>query len=368
MRFLVLFLTVLICSCSSSNEEFTPNNNSNNGSGSGAGSGTNSGNNSGNTANQWIVSVSQIIDAGPGKDGIPSLDTPVFIDINTQSYLNDDDLIVGITINGKSKAYPYKILNYHEVVNDIVGGSNLTISHCPLTGTSFGWSRIINGEVTTFGVSGLLYNSNLILYDRKTDSNWFQMGEICANGELRGRIPTGVKVIETTLGEWKKFYPNSEVLSKEQGFSKPYDKYPYRGYLEDDDLLLFPVSPINDRLPKKERVFAVITGATSKVYRRESFGEGLAKKDVYKGEKLLIVGNKDLITCFQLNESQEDLVFEYTEEGEGVMFKDNEGNKWSPFGLALEGPRKGTILRPKKSLMTFWFAVAAFFPEPILDD
>ena len=137
------------------------------------------------------------------------------------------------------------ILDWHEVVNDKLDNQFVTISYCPLTGTAFGWSSVANGAKSTFGVSGLLYNTNLILYDRNTDSNWSQLELKCVNGALIGDEPILESVVETNWGTWKKLYPNTKVLSLETGFDRNYNFYPYGDYKTNHGYFLFTVSPSN---------------------------------------------------------------------------------------------------------------------------
>ena len=143
--------------------------------------------------------MSEVKDGGPGKDGIPSIDSPRFIDANDSGtdFLNDTDLVIGIVKGDVVKAYPHLILDWHEIVNDKLIEDLITVNYCPLTGTAFGWSSVANNENTTFGVSGLLYNSNLILYDRTTDSYWSQLELECVNGDLIGDEPLLESVVET---------------------------------------------------------------------------------------------------------------------------------------------------------------------------
>ena len=123
----------------------------------------------------WSIPNEQVLDGGPGKDGIPSVDNPIFYDISQNTVYEEEDLVVGYKRDTAARAYPHVVLDWHEIVNDEINGFPMTITYCPLTGTAIGWDRTIDGNVTTFGVSGLLYNSNLIPYDRRTNSNWSQM-------------------------------------------------------------------------------------------------------------------------------------------------------------------------------------------------
>src|SRR3990172_4124896 len=129
----------------------------------------------------WLIPKDQIFDGGPGKDGIPALTNPQFASALSTSYLNNNDLVLIIKIGGEIRIYPHPILDWHEIINDDISGTKFTLTYCPLTGSGIAWNRVINGKETTFGVSGLLYNSNLIPYDRASNSNWSQMKMLSVN-------------------------------------------------------------------------------------------------------------------------------------------------------------------------------------------
>ncbi len=310
----------------------------------------------------WSIPVSQVVDGGPGKDGIPSIDTPVFVKANEAgaAFLNDDDLVIGVLIGSVARAYPHTILDWHEVVNDEIQNEVFTVSYCPLTGTAFGWDRTINETPTTFGVSGLLYNANLILYDRNTDSNWSQLLQECVNGSLQGSVPQNINIVETNWKTWKTLYPDSDVLSLNTGFSRNYNVYPYGSY-KTDNALIFPVAKLDERLHKKERVFAILDKSTSKAYRFSNFSGGKHIRESLHAKNILIVGNETLIKAFELNASQESLEFQYAHTNSDVFFKDHEGNEWSVFGKALTGSRAGEQLTPVNSVVSYWFALSSFY-------
>lgn len=326
--------------------------------------GSSSGSDSGGVAGAWTIPNDEVYDGGPGKDGIPSLDNPIFLeanDIEVASYMNDDDLVVGIVRGSRSKAYPHRILDWHEVVNDDVFGQKVTISYCPLTGTAFGWNSSVNNKFSEFGVSGLIYNSNLILYDRESDSYWSQLKLQCVSGEFVKSRPEVVNIVETTWELWKEMFPETKILSNEQGFRRDYSNYPYGGFKEDHDFLLFPVSKFDNSIPNKERVHAVISNVSAKIFRFNSFDDGKTIKSKFLSEDILIVGNQKMINSYFLRADQVDLIFDYDYSSPDYYFKDNEGNKWNVIGLAVEGPRKGEVLLPTNSLMSYWFAIPPFF-------
>jgi hypothetical protein len=144
------------------------------------------GNNPG-SSNEWSIPREQVLDGGPGKDGIPSIDQPQFTSASAVGFLDPDDLVLGIKVGEEVRAYPHPILDWHEIVNDQVADRFVAITYCPLTGTGVAWNRELDGAVTTFGVSGLLYNSNMIPYDRESDSNWSQILLESVNGQRLGQ-------------------------------------------------------------------------------------------------------------------------------------------------------------------------------------
>jgi len=312
----------------------------------------------------WLIPVNDVKDGGPGKDGIPSIENPFFATASSIISMSDDDLIVGIKLGDVVKAYPHYILDWHEIVNDMLGDTNVSMSYCPLTGTAFAWKSIAGSTFSSFGVSGLLYNTNLILYDRKTDSNWSQILQKCVNGELIGDIPEKLSVIETNWKTWKESFPNSLVLTEETGFDKPYGTYPYGPYKTDHDFFLFQPDPINPALPNKQRIFALLNNSQSKVYKFSDFTGGKVVRDTFLGTEYLIVGDGNLIVAFEINGTLSTLTFTYDFQNSENFFMDSEGNTWNMFGEAIEGPSTGQKLNKASSVISMWFAIAAFFPNP----
>ncbi len=312
----------------------------------------------------WLIPINDVKDGGPGKDGIPSIENPFFETANTVTSMSDNDLVIGIKLGDVIKAYPHYILDWHEVVNDMLGDTNVTLSYCPLTGTAFAWKSLAGNTFSTFGVSGLIYNANLILYDRETDSNWSQILQKCVNGELIGEVPSKLSVIETDWKTWKDSFPNSLVLTEETGFDKPYGTYPYGAYKTIHDFFLFQPAPLNPALPNKQRVFALLNDTQSKVYKFSDFIGGKVIRNSVFNTEYLIVGDENLIVAFEISESLGTLTYAYDFQGSENFFMDSEGNKWNMFGEAIEGPRAGQKLNKASSVNSMWFAIAAFFPNP----
>ncbi|MEX2594820.1 MAG: DUF3179 domain-containing protein [Anditalea sp.] len=315
----------------------------------------------------WLIPKDEVRDGGPGKDGIPSIDNPKFTDAASASYLNDNDLVFGYATNGKARAYPHPILDWHEIINDDFEGKSIAVIYCPLTGTGMGWDRSINGQPTTFGVSGLLYNSNVIPYDRATDSYWSQMRLDCVHGELAGNNIEMYQLVETTWKTWKEMYPNTDVVSQNTGFNRNYSRYPYGDYKINNDKLLFPVENEDNRLPGKERVLGVIIEGKAKVYSINSFGNDIgALEDNFQGKRIVLAGSKseNLIVSFErILDDGTELQFQAVQNSLPIILQDNEGNEWDIFGKAINGPRAGEKLKATNAFIGFWFSWPAFYPD-----
>ena len=224
----------------------------------------------------WLINKNQVFAGAAAADAIPSIDNPDHINFRLRDFLNgffveDDDLVLGIYIDDIAIAYPHNILNWHEIVNDKIGNTAITLSYCPLTGTGISWNRNINGEETTYGVSGLLYNSNLIPYDRKTESFWSQMRLDCIHGDLMNFKTENYTVIETTWKTWKTIFPETKVLSQNTGFDWDYNEYPYGDYATNHNLIGYPLIYDDTRIPRKERVHGIIIKDKVMVFRFSDF-------------------------------------------------------------------------------------------------
>lgn len=211
----------------------------------------------------------EILSGGPPKDGIPSIDKPNFASAKKADFLTNKDRVIGFFNNGVAKAYAIKILNWHEIVNDEVGGKPVVVSFCPLCGTGMIFDADSGGRGLTFGVSGLLYQSDMLLYDRQTESLWSQVKSEAVTGRLMGRKLKLLSSTQTTWGAWKKKHPNTLALTTETGYSRNYNRDPYEGYSKTNNLY-FPVTRQSKAYHPKEQVIGVQVG---KVYRAWPFIE-----------------------------------------------------------------------------------------------
>jgi hypothetical protein len=204
-----------------------------------------------------LVPLNEIRSGGPPRDGIPAIDRPRFVSPGAARGLQADDLVVSVTVGGRARAYPLRILVHHEIVNDQLGGRALAITYCPLCGTAMVFDRDVNGHRLTFGVSGLLYQSSLLMYDRQTDSLWSQVGMQAIAGSQVG-VPLNLVASEHLTWEaWRAFYPTGEVLVEPAGSRRNYSRNPYADY-ERDDRVGYSVPRTRTELPNKEWVVGVL--------------------------------------------------------------------------------------------------------------
>lgn len=321
-------------------------------------------------SSDWLIPSDQIQDGGPGKDGIPALSNPSMIQASSVSFLGDDDLVIGIKMGDEVRVYPHRLLAWHEIINDGIGTNKYSITYCPLTGTSMAWNRILNSSETTFGVSGWLYNNNLIPYDRGSNSNWSQMKLKAVNGELMGFNVELFPIVETTWGFWKQLYPNSLVVSNNTNVysSDQYTYYPYGDYRTNHNRLLFSVSNDDSRLPRKERIHGIIENEATQVFRFTSFPEVLTVHNInFSGKNIVVAGSQpnNFIVSFYRMLDGDDKVLDFSPINNNFpnILKDHEGNIWNIFGEAVEGPRKGSQLTATRSYNAYWFAWGTFWPN-----
>ncbi|MBI3576652.1 DUF3179 domain-containing protein [Candidatus Gottesmanbacteria bacterium] len=209
-----------------------------------------------------------------GQDCIPAIVAPQFESVSQATWLRDEDIIFGITYKGITRAYPQRILNWHEIVNDSFEHDPVAITFCPLCGSAVAFIRTVGGVAAEFGVSGKLHSSDLVMYDRREGNLWQQItGEaIVGPAARRNEILKQLPIITATWGKWRLGHPDTLVLSRKTGFSRDYDQYPYGTY-EHDDQLYFGVKNLNRQLPIKTVVYGVEIGRLSKAYPQAAIKE-----------------------------------------------------------------------------------------------
>lgn len=317
----------------------------------------------------WLIPRDNVFDGGPGCDGIPALTNPEMATINAINFLEEEALVL-VADNGPGQVniYPHNLLDWHEIINHEADGQPLAIVYCPLTGTGIGWDRRKNGTTTTFGVSGVLYNTNIVPYDRATSSNWSQQRMQCINGERAGERPVSTNLLELRWKDAKVLYPNALVASDNTGINRNYRSYPYGDYRTNSENLIFPIENDDSRLPRKERVLGVMGTQVAKAYRFSSFAsEGWSMiTDSFDGRDLVLVGSQSPEVTAVFDRTLADgtqLEFTLESTSDANALRDQEGNVWNLHGRAVSGPRTGEKLLAPDAMIGYWFSWGTFYPD-----
>ena len=256
------------------------------------------------------INLDELLNGGPPKDGIPSIDNPQF-NKSSDTPFSEDELVIGVIINGEAKAYPFGIMNWHEIVNDTVGGINITVSYCPLCDTIVVFER---GE-TTYGVSGKLYQSCLVMYDRSDDTLYSQPWALGIVGKNVNVSLKRIPAVKTTLKNWHKKYPNSQILNTNTGYQRNYFRYPYGSYYT-DKTLIFPVRNQEQLITHPKTIISYIWETDNQtIYNNFS---GFSQQ--VNHEELKRVGRKK----FKFN--QREIVARWSPELDTVIFEELDGN------------------------------------------
>lgn len=237
---------------------------------------------------KYLVDPENIQSGGPPKDGIPSIDIPKYVTVEqADEWIQDNELVLAIIHKNVTRVYPLQILVWHEIVNDWIADDPILITYCPLCGSGIAYNRTIKGEVVEFGTSGKLYNSNLVMYDRKTNSYWTQIDGLAIVGELTGTKLIPLSIDTVVWRDWKSAHPGSEVLSQDTGFMRPYGTDPYGNYYE-NSFIFFPVENEDKRIHPKTVVFGVEVNGTFKAYREDNLKELKVIEDTVNGIKITV--------------------------------------------------------------------------------
>lgn len=324
------------------------------------------------------VALDEILSGGPPKDGIPAIDRPKFVGVaQAGAWLDPREPVIGVERNGDARAYPLQILIYHEIVNDSVGGEPLAVTFCPLCNASLVFDRHVAGRMLDFGTTGLLRNSDLVMYDRQTQSWWQQFTGTAIVGELNGSelrlVPSSIVAFAT----FRASYPEGRVLSRDTGYSRPYGRNPYRGYDRIDNVPFLLKDPADARLPAMERVIGISSGGRHRIYPFEVLNAMPVINDRFgdipvavfsTAGTLSVLDSADIkasrtvpsATAYRRDLGGRVLTFELREDG----IHDREtASRWNLFGAAVSGPLRGERLTPLPGGVHFAFAWLAFRPD-----
>jgi len=299
-------------------------------------------------------------------DAIPPIDAPRYEDASGGDWLDGDDLVIGyIGANGGAWAFPVKILNLHEIVNDELDGVPILISYCPLCRSAVVYDRLLDGRELTFGNSSALYESDLVMFDRETNSYWWQVAGEAIVGTLTGSRLTTLPSTTLTWAQWLEEHPETLVLSRETGFPRSYDRDPFAGYRDqvNDERFPFPVSAdaLDGRLAAGDEVLGLTVGGESRAYSARALGNA-AVSDTLGGEEIVVFSteNGPTAAAYLADTGDGKLSFSYADN----QYRDAEtGSVWNLSGEAVSGPLQGAALELLPSRYTFWFAYIAAFPD-----
>ena len=325
------------------------------------------------------IPYSEILSGGPPKDGIPAIDNPKFVSVaEANAWLKPEEPVIAVVVGETAKAYPLQILTWHEIVNDTVDDLPLTITFCPLCNTGIAFEREFNNMTLDFGTTGRLRFSNLIMYDRQTETWWQQATGEGIAGDLAGEQLVLYPASMLGWQEFKTTYSSGLVLSQDTGFDRPYGKNPYVGY---DDInsspFLFIGPDTPDDLPAMARVLTIEFGEEAAGYPYDALQDVHVVNDNVGGTDVVIFwapGTSSALdastiaegrdvgsaNAFKSEVDSETLTFAW--DGEKIV-DEQTGSEWTVSGLAVVGAMEGTQLEPVVAINHFWFSWAAFKPE-----
>ncbi len=314
-----------------------------------------------------------IVRGGPGKDGIPSIDAPVFLSREeADEFLRPTNVVFGIEVDGDVRAYPQRILVWHEICNDVFGDRRIAVTYCPLTGSQIAFEgRASDGSPQTFGTTGNLVNSNLLMYDRKTDSDWPQILATAINGSQRGSTLTEVPLVWTSWERWAALHPETRVLGPDTGYFRDYSRDPYGGYDPDpagyyaSEGIWFPTMRRSDRFLGKRVVFGTKVGDHRLAIPLKEFRSVGVDNVGVGGVPLTILydGRADTLRVFRRRVEGQSLTFALRD---GEVRDAQTDSRWSVEGVAVDGPFAGTALSQVNAFNVMWFAWYAFYPDTLV--
>ncbi|MGD9961885.1 DUF3179 domain-containing (seleno)protein [Nocardioides sp.] len=326
-----------------------------------------------------LIDLDDLLPGGPPPDGIPAIDNPHFQPVSEVNWLDDDEPVLALTIDGQTKAYPIRIMTWHEIVNDQLAGVPVAVTYCPLCNSGVAFERTVSGQTTTFGVSGKLYADNLVMYDRLTESLWPQLTGRASVGALTGTRLESIPVGAVGWRQFREEHPDARVLSRSTGHDRSYLSNPYVGYDDPDSEPLFalPTDP-DSRLLVKARVVGVGDGKDAVAVSRDLLADrGVQHVDVGPNRVVLwhapgqvsaldteeIPDGAEIGSVAAFTAKASGRALDFTRADDGTFRDRQTGSVWNLFGRAVSGPLAGEQLAAVRHLDTFWFAWIAFQPD-----
>jgi hypothetical protein len=338
---------------------------------------------------QPLVETDRIVSGGPPPDGIPPVDEPRFDTIDEVDWLDDNEPVLAVTIGGESRAYPVQIMIWHEIVNDQIAGVPVSVTYCPLCNSALVFDRRLTGpdgaeRLVSFGTSGLLYNSDLLMYDRQTESLWSQLIGLGVAGVLTGVELDRYPVQTLSYADWREQNPDGLVLNRITGQERNYGANPYELYDQESDTPFLFDGDADDRLPPKRRVVGVATPDGSQAVAVDHAllqsegvvpvtfdGRGLVAVMVSGAASALdsgtIAEGRTVGSTAVLDPVVDGQRLTLTATDDGLTDAET-GSTWTLAGAATGGSLAGSTLEVVPHTDPFWFAWAAFYPDTVLVD
>ena len=326
-----------------------------------------------------VIDLSEIRSGGPPKDGIPSIDHPEFVPVDSAvKWLNLREPVIVLDILGEAKAYPLQILIWHEIVNDMLNDRFVAVTFCPLCNASIVFDRNLDGEILDFGTTGNLRKSDLVMYDRQTESWWQQLTGSGIVGHYAG---VDLDLLPSQITSFEQFalaYPEGQVLSRDTGFRRNYGDNPYRGYDDINNVPFLLSDPADSRLPAMERVVNISVNGKHRVYPFSVFGEEPVINDKFNGVSVVIFSMDDAASALDERSIADsriipsatvfrrqlgDHLLDFEKRDDGNFYDVQTGSQWNLFGQAVAGPLHGEELIDVTNGVHFAFAWLAFHPE-----
>jgi hypothetical protein len=302
----------------------------------------------------------EIVWGGVKKDGIPALTNPKMISASVAAYLKDKDYVFGVEINGEARAYPHRIMDWHEMVNDVVGGKPVSLAYCTLCRSGILFDTNVGGKTFTFGSSGLLYRSNKLMYDHQTESLWMTLAGEPVSGTLANskiKLKT-LPVVVTTWKDWKEDHPNTLVMSLDTGYKRDYNRSQYSDYFASAETM-FPVPRRDKRLRPKEEVFGLVINGQPKAYQSKKLRDAGVLNDEVSGEKILLISNKTNAVRAYMRSQQ---IF-IADKADFKTVRDQNGEAWLVTESALVNQKTGEQLPRIAGHIAYWFGWHTFHPQ-----
>ncbi len=314
---------------------------------------------------QLRIRVEEIVWGGVRKDGIPALTNPKHLTAPEATYLTPDELVFGVEINGEARAYPHRVMDWHELVNDVVGGVPVALAYCTLCRSGILFDARANGRTLTFGSSGLLYRSNKLMYDRETESLWMTIpgepvgGPLASSGLKLKKLP----VVITTWQDWVRQHPDTRVLSLETGHQRNYTPGAAYGEYFASPNTWYPVAKRDSRLAPKEEVYTLMLNGQPKAYALAALRAQRVLSDTLGGESIVLVANADTgaVRAYLRGPHR----FQAA-EGTGDRIQTDEGVLWKLTESALVSDNSGQQLARLPGHVAYWFGWYAFYPQTLL--